>query len=294
MAKTVLVTGTSTGIGAACVGRLARSGWTVYAGVRREADGDAVVARTVGDVRPLLLDVTDVAQVAGAVERLRRELGSAGLDGLVNNAGIGVGGPVEYLPDADWQRVFDVNVFAPIRLTRELFPLVDVASGRFVFIGSMAGRAAAPYLAPYSASKHALEALAESMRHELRHTSMRVALIEPGEIRTAIFDKADAETARIDALLDEAGRQRYGEALDMGRGFAEHGRTRGSNAGKVADAVEHALTARRPKARYLVGRDAKLVGAVTRLLPDTARDALVRLQFRNYARIGARRRRSAT
>src|SRR5687768_10192782 len=144
MAKTVLITGTSTGIGRACVERMAADGWTVYAGVRKEAHGEELAAAIAGDVRPVMLDVTDPGHLAAVVARLRDELAGRGLDGLVNNAGVAFGGPIEALSDEDWQRHFDVNVFGVVRVTRELLPLIIEAKGRVVNIASVSGRVAMP------------------------------------------------------------------------------------------------------------------------------------------------------
>ena len=144
-ARSVLISGTSTGIGAACVGRLAGAGWTVYAGVRRSEDGERLVSELAGDIRPVLLDITDGKEITEAITRIGDEVG--GLAGLVNNAGIARGGPVELVSEDDWRLQFEVNFFGTLALTREAFGLVREHSGRFVFMGSMAGRLSAPLLA---------------------------------------------------------------------------------------------------------------------------------------------------
>ena len=241
---TALVTGTSTGIGEACVRRLAAHGWTVYAGVRRSTDGDRL-AEVDGDVRPTIVDVSDGDRLRAVVDTIRGEVGDRGLDGLVNNAGIGVGGPVEYLRDEDWRAVFDVNLFAPVELTSLAMPLLRAAHGRIVHIGSLGGRIASPGLAPYAASKHALEALAEAQRQELRRAGagVGVSLVEPGEVETAIWDKGDATVRELQRSLGDEGRQRYGWLIDQSRGFLDEGRRKGVPADRVAKAVEHALTA---------------------------------------------------
>lgn len=291
---TALITGTSTGIGAACVARLTAHGWTVYAGVRRAEDGERL-RRTYGDrVLPVTLEVTEPADVRRVLHDITASVGGAGLQGLVNNAGIGIGGPVEYVSDADWRRVFDVNLFAVVHLTREAMPLLRTGRGRIVHIGSTGGRIAAPGVGPYSASKHALEALAEAMRHELAlaRDPVKVALVEPGEIKTAIWDKTSTQVDEIEASLDDAGRRRYGFLVDLGHGFVEDGRTKGAEASLVADAVAHALTASRPKARYLVGSDARLAGHLVSKLPDAVRDRMVRLRARQMIKAGSRLRRA--
>jgi len=278
-----LITGTSTGIGEACATRLAERGWTVYAGVRRAEDADRLKAQLNGDVRPVILYVSKRDDVQRVIESIQQDAGARGLQGLVNNAGVGVGGPVEYVSEEDWRWVFDVNLFAVVALTKAAMPLLRAGTGRIVHIGSIGGRVSSAGLGPYSASKHAIEALAESQRHELGRLDppIRVSLIEPGEVKTAIWDKADTSADDMDKLLDDAGRRDYQWLLDQTRGFIDEGRAKGVPASKVADAVEHALTADRPKARYLVGPDAKLAGHLVTRLPDRLRDS--------FAKIGASR-----
>jgi len=287
--KTVLITGTSTGIGAACVARQAAAGWKVYAGVRKSEDGDRLVEAVAGDVTPVLIDVTRRADIDRVLSQIRDEVGS--LDGLVNNAGVAAGGAIELITDEEWRRHFDVNFFSLVTLTREAMPLVDAAGGRFVHIGSIAGRIASAGLAPYCAGKHAVSAFSSSLRGELRrNTKMTSSVIEPGEIKTAIWDKAEALIADNDTQLREAARlDRYQFLLDGQRAFAVEGAARGIEPDKVAKAVEHALTARRPKARYLVGPDALAVGVLSRL-PDRLREPLLALNDKRLERSGRKLR----
>jgi NAD(P)-dependent dehydrogenase (short-subunit alcohol dehydrogenase family) len=190
--RVVLITGTSTGIGRACAARLAGEDWTVFAGVRRSEDADQLEAELSGDVRPVILDVCDRDQMREVMVRITADIGETGLDGLVNNAGVGVGAPVEYSSEQDWRWVFDVNLFSIVALTQAATPLLRRARGRVVYIGSIGGRLSTPGQAAYSASKHALEALAEAQRHEFRRaaTGIKVSLVEPGEVKTAIWEKA--------------------------------------------------------------------------------------------------------
>jgi NAD(P)-dependent dehydrogenase (short-subunit alcohol dehydrogenase family) len=264
---------------------MAGSGWTVYAGVRKDADGDELKRSINGDVRPVILDVTSAEHIGTLVARLNDELGARGLDGLVNNAGVAQGGPIETLSDSDWRWHFDVNVFGLLNTTRACFPLLRAARGRVVNIASAGGRVAAPMMAPYSAGKHAVEAISESLRFEVEDFGMRVACVEPGAVATAIWDKADDQLAAATAALDADTRARYGRHLDMLYGFVADGSKRGVPAAKVADAVHHALTAGRPKHRYLVGSDAKAVGVVSRL-PDRLRSRALALNAANWTRIG--------
>ena len=286
--RNALITGTSTGIGEACVARLAAQGWTVYAGVRSTEDGDRVKAQHAGDVRPVILDVIKRDDINRVIEEITSEVGDRGLQALVNNAGVGVGGPNEYVSEEDWRWVFDVNVFGIVALTKAAIPLLRAGHGHIVHIGSVAGRFAAPGFGPYAASKHALEAIAESQRHEFARsgTPIKVSLVEPGEILTAIWDKTEAMTDEIARQFDDTGRRRYGWLLDQARGFVAEGREKGIQASKVAEVIEQALTATKPKARYLVGPDAKLAGHVVTRLPDRVRDAFTRFGSASWEKRG--------
>ena len=291
MSRAVVITGTSTGIGRACAERMAEEGWTVYAGVRKDDDGEALKASAGGDVRPLILDVTNDDHISALRARLGEELGGDGLDGLVNNAGVSEGGPIETVSDDAWRWHFDVNVFGVLKMTRECLPLLRTARGRVVNIGSNGGRVAAPMMAPYSAGKFAIEAISESLRFEVEDFGMKVACVEPGEVRTEIWSKADEQLARVVATLDSDTKARYERHLDMLYGFVAEGTKRGIPASKVADAVQHALTSARPKHRYLVGPDAKMAGVVSRL-PDRLRHRMLSLNLNRWARAGHKLRAS--
>ena len=292
-----LVTGTSTGIGKACVARLAERGWKVFAGVRRREDGERLQAEHHNGVHPVILDVSNREHIHRVIDDITGEVGERGLQGLVNNAGVGVGGPIEYLREDDWRFVFDVNLFGVVALSQAATPLLRAGRGRIVHIGSIGGRISLPGLAPYNASKHAIEALAETMRNEFRlsGTPIRVALIEPGAVKTAIWDKGDTTVDEIEQRLDGVGQSRYRWLVDLARGFIDDGRRVGIPGSRVADAVEHALTADRPKLRYLVGPDAKLSGHIAARAPDRVRDAFIRMASKRYEWRGrkVRRKRAA-
>ncbi|PYR57414.1 MAG: short-chain dehydrogenase/reductase, partial [Acidobacteria bacterium] len=166
--RRVLITGSSTGIGEACARRLDAAGWRVFAGVRREEDGQRLRAGMSSRLTPVLLEVTDAASMARAARTIGVEGADAGLDGLVNNAGIAVAGPLEYLPIADFRRQLEVNVVGPLAVTQALLPAIRARRGRIVLMGSIAGRMTVPFLGPYSASKFALEAMADALRVELQ------------------------------------------------------------------------------------------------------------------------------
>lgn len=273
--STVLVTGASTGIGRATALRLAAAGWRVFAGVRRDADGRALADASAGSLTPVVLDVTDPAQIAAAADSIADAVGGAGLAGLVNNAGIARGGPVEYLPVDDWRLQFEVNLFGQVAVTQAMMPLLRDARGRIVFIGSNSGRISTPMMAPYGASKFAIEALAASMRLELRPWGMKVVVVEPGAVKTAIWDKGRALADELEAVMPADAASRYGDQIAaIRKGIETQDRT-GIPADRVAAVVEKALTADRPRARYQVGIDSHVSAAASRVLPDRLLDVAV-------------------
>ena len=274
-AGAVLVTGASSGIGKATALRLDRKGWRVFAGVRLAADGERLRQEASGPLRPVLLDVTDEAMIASAADMMRQAVGDGGL-AVVNNAGVAVGGPVEYVPLDEWRRQLEVNVVGQIAVTRAALPLIRSGGGRIVFMGSISGRVAAPLLGPYSASKFALLGVAETLRHELDPWGIKVIVVEPGATRTPIWEKGRQRISEADKLLPAAAFEVYGHHLTALRKAIDRQDRVGIPAEKVAAAVERALTAERPKARYLVGTDAVAASLISRLLPDSLKDGLLR------------------
>jgi NAD(P)-dependent dehydrogenase (short-subunit alcohol dehydrogenase family) len=267
----VLVTGASSGIGEACVVRLVGAGFRVYAGVRRDEDADRL--RQMSDrIVPVRLDLTDASHIAEAARVLAGEVGDRGLAGIVNNAGIAVAGPIEFLPIDELRRQLEVNVIGQVALTQAVIPLLRTARGRIVFISSIAGRSALPFIAAYAASKHALEAIADACRVELEPWGIGVAVVEPGVIATPIWQTSLAAAARTMERLPEALERLYGKRLAGVRKRVES--QAGLPADAVAVAVEHALTAAKPKTRYVIGRDAQTRLLLERL-PDRVRDRIV-------------------
>jgi NAD(P)-dependent dehydrogenase (short-subunit alcohol dehydrogenase family) len=261
----VLVTGASTGIGEACALRMAERGWDVWAGVRRPESSPAHAR-----MKPLRIDVADSASIAEAVA----QVGDAPLDGLVNNAGVAVAGPVEFLEIDALRRQLEVNLVGQVAVTQAFLPAIRRAGGRIVFMGSIGGRSHPPYMSPYGASKAGIAAVADALRRELREWGLHVSLVEPGTIATPIWDKGETDAEETLGALPERGRELYGEKLERLAKFAIAMGRRGKPPGAVADVVEHALTASRPKTRYLVG-DAKIQAPLLALLPDRVGDALI-------------------
>jgi NAD(P)-dependent dehydrogenase (short-subunit alcohol dehydrogenase family) len=268
---TVLITGASTGIGRATALRLVGSGWTVLAGVRKVADGEALKAAGGERVVPIELDVTDTAQIAAATAEVGER---GGLDALVNNAGIGFGGPLELVPIDDLRTQLEVNVLGPVALTQALLPALRRARGRVLFVSSVGGRVAMAFTAPYAASKHAIEAIGDALRVELRSSNVQVALIEPGSVATPIWDKSRAQGDGLQVPAELA--DQYGHVPAAMNRVLENTERRGVPPELVAETIERALTARRMRARYLIGRDAKAMLLAKRLLPDHVFDRVAR------------------
>lgn len=270
----VLVTGASTGIGRSTALMLAGAGFHVLAGVRKAGDGAALERDASGALTPVRIDVVSPADIARAAGEIATLVGEAGLVGLVNNAGVGISAPVEYLPVDDLRRLFEVNVVGQIAVTQAMLPLLRRARGRIVNLGSVGDRITIPFGGALCASKCAFASLTEALRMELRPWGIHVALIEPGSINTPAVDKVVADLERRTAALPPEGAARYAELL---RGFTRRALERekqGSAPEVVAAAVLHALTARKPKTRYPVGKDARLLTTLPRLVPDRWLDVL--------------------
>jgi NAD(P)-dependent dehydrogenase (short-subunit alcohol dehydrogenase family) len=276
----VLITGASTGIGEACAMRLDAMDFQVFAGVRKDSDGERLRAKGSPRLTPVRIDVTDGASIAAAHDIIAAAVGARGLAGVVNNAGIAVAGPLEFLPLDDLRHQLEVNVTGQLAVTQAFLALVRQGHGRIVNIGSVSGRLSTPFVGPYSASKFAMEALTDSLRIELRPWGIHVAIVEPGSIATPIWDKTDETADKIERDLPPEGRRLYGATIPVMRAFATDAAKRGIPPDRVAQAVAHALTAKRPKTRYLVGTDARIQALLARLVPDGIRDGLIERQLK--------------
>jgi NAD(P)-dependent dehydrogenase (short-subunit alcohol dehydrogenase family) len=272
----VLVTGASSGIGRATALRLAASGYHVFAGVRKPADGAALTQAAGGEVTPVLLDVTDAQQITSAVTSIDGHVGDAGLAGLVNNAGIGVFGPLELIPVEQFRRQLEVNVTGQLAITQAALPLLRRGRGRIVMIGSIGARFTPPFVGPLAASKSTLATMSNALRQELAPWGIRVTLVEPGSIRSEAVDKLHSDARTVLNGTTEQGRALYENAfLHLVDFFAEL-HEKGSPPDVVAKTVEHALRVSRPRSCYLSGKNAQRMAAMARLLPAPAQDALRR------------------
>jgi NAD(P)-dependent dehydrogenase (short-subunit alcohol dehydrogenase family) len=288
--RAVVITGTSTGIGRACALHLDRLGFRVFAGVRTSRDGESLQSESDGRTIPLLLDVTDGTSVRAAADEVARAIGDAGLFGLVNNAGIVVSGPLEFLPLSEIGQQFEVNVMGQISVVQAFLPLLRRAKGRIVNMGSISGRMALPFLGPYSASKFALEAITDSLRLELMPWGITVSIIEPGAVKTPIWEKSRVAAGKRARNFPAEAFELYGPMIDAFRSETEKAAGAGVEPDVVARAVEHALTAKKPKTRYLVGRNAHLQAFLKKVLPGPLFDRLISSKIKRMVRTSRRRR----
>ena len=268
-----MITGASTGIGRASALELDSRGFRVFAGVRRDADGTGLAAER-PSLEPLHIDVTDATSIAAARDRVASELVEAGLAGLVNNAGIAVPGPLEHLPIDELRRQLEVNLVGQVAVTQAFLPLLRTARGRIVNIGSIGGRVALPLLGPYAASKHAMEGITDSLRQELRPWGIQVSIVRPGPIATEIWERGNASADELLERMPGAATD-YAPAVERARAFATQRNREAVPPSAVAEVVAHALTASRPRTRYLVGPRARLLATLRALLPDRWFDALL-------------------
>jgi NAD(P)-dependent dehydrogenase (short-subunit alcohol dehydrogenase family) len=275
--RSALVTGASTGIGRATALRLDGAGWKVFAGVRKEKDGESLRAEASDRLTPVIVDVTDADQIAAAAERIERE-SDGGLHGLVNNAGVAVPGPLETVPLEDLRHQLEVNLVAYVAVTQAMLPQIRRAEGRVVFLSSIGGRIAFPFGGPYHASKFATEAIGDVFRQELRPWGLKVSIIEPGSIDTPIWERGQRKAEDVEAKSPRTNLL-YGAAIEKFKKVIEDTAERGIPPAKVAKAISHALESPRPKARYLVGLDAKVQARLQPLIPTALFDRIVARQL---------------
>lgn len=266
----IIVTGASTGMGAATVRELAARGHHVLAGVRREADGRELESER---IRPVILDITrseHITDLAAVVEADGRPLRA-----VINNAGIAVNAPVEVLPMEEWRRQFDVNFFGHIEVTQALLPALLRSQGRVVMMSSVGGRLAQPTYGAYSGSKFALEAVSDALRRELVPQGVKVVIVEPGAVRTEMVGRGGVTARRLAAGMTPEQDRRYSglmhAILAQSDGFLRDG----VDAAKAAETIAAAALDRRPKIRYTIGRDAALLTRLARILPDRALDRVL-------------------
>ncbi|GAC1578337.1 MAG: SDR family oxidoreductase [Candidatus Elarobacter sp.] len=276
MNEAVFVTGASTGIGAATAELAARRDFIAFAGVRSDADAARIEARH-PNVRAVRCDVTDRASIAAAAQIVAAS--GVPLRGVASNAGIAVAGPLEFLPVDELRRQFEVNVFGAVEVAQAFLPQLRASRGRLVFVGSISGRLAVPFIAPYSASKFALRAIADALRVELAPAGIAVALIEPSSVKTPIWEKGRASRATLLGLLPAQATQIYGAQIEAVFKATESEEHSGMPVERCSEAILHALTASAPRTHYLLGTPAR-AGSILALLPARLRDRALRASMK--------------
>jgi NAD(P)-dependent dehydrogenase (short-subunit alcohol dehydrogenase family) len=275
----VIVTGASTGMGAATARELAGRGFHVLAGVRRDVDADALRGE---GIEPHILDITVDAHVAAIADRVAHDPLGRPLRALINNAGISVNAPVEALPMAEWRRQFEVNLFGHIAMTQALLPALLRSAGTVVNISSVGGKVALPTYGAYAGTKFALEAASDALRREVTDLGVRVVVVEPGAVRTEMLERGVANADRLKTGMTTDQRERYGDLVvavsEQARSFGKRG-VPAERAGKV---IANAASAPHPRTRYTIGRDAAVLVRLARLLSDRFLDRMVRLGLRPH------------
>lgn len=267
-----IVTGASSGIGAATAGELARLGFHVLAGVRRTLDAEAVRAP---GIEPVIIDITNPDHIQALADRVHGDPQGRSVRALVNNAGIQLNAPVETFPIDEWRRLFEVNLFGHVAVTQAFLPALVRSKGRVINISSLGGKVAMPAYGPYAGTKFALEAVSDALRRELAASGVQVVVIEPGGVRTEMLGRAATTANDSIATMTPDQTSRYG-ALMHAVAAQIAAATKWSHPPEVvARVVGNAVTARRPRPRYTVGRDAALVTLMARTLPDRVLDRVI-------------------
>lgn len=281
--EAIVITGASTGIGEACAIYLDKLGYQVFAGVRKKIDGDALRKKTSKQLIPIFLDVTEETSIRTAVNTINEILGTVKLVGLINNAGIAIAGVLEFLPLAELRKQLEVNVIGQIAVTQAFLPLLRKNQGRIINISSKSGKISFPFLGAYCASKFALEALTDALRVELQPWGIQVSLIEPGIITTPIWEKSIAKaddiwsqsSSEVDSEVDNLYSSTREAIRNKTNQIAKKGGKNGLPAEVVAKTVAKALTAKKPKTRYVVGLKAKIDIGLAKMIPDRLLDKLI-------------------
>jgi len=271
----VVISGASTGIGRACALHLDGMGFEVFAGVRTREDADALREASSGRLTPIMLDITEAGSISGARKLVADSVGAAGLAGLVNNAGIVVPGPLEYVPIEGLRSQLNVNLVGHVAMIQTFLPLLRLSRGRIINVTSIGGRQPVPFMSPYCASKAGLEALTDSLRMELRPLGIPVSIVTPGNVSTPIWRKTAASADEYLRQMPKSAEDLYGSAFEKTFETSSRMAKKGIPPEVAARVVARALTASRPRARYVVGLDAKAQILMARLLPDRIRDLIV-------------------
>ncbi|MCV7408476.1 dehydrogenase [Mycobacterium florentinum] len=290
----IVVTGASTGMGAATAKELARRGFHVLAGVRRDADADALRADGPEGLEPVILDITMESDVAAIADRVASDPLRRPLRALINNAGIAINAPVETLPIIQWRKQFEVNLFGHIAMTQALLPALLLSSGTVVNISSVGGKVVLPTYGAYAGSKFALEAVSDALRREVAKLGIKVVVVEPGGVKTEMVERGIATAQELKANMTAAQLARYGDLTTAVTAQAESFTEAGVSAEHAAKVIAKAATSSRPRTRYTIGRDAAILLRVSRLVSDRALDRIVRMNLRSFVKDSSEKTSAAT
>ncbi len=279
MNELVIVSGASSGVGAATALEFAQRGYHVLAGVRRKSDGDLIRAER---IEPIILDITQPADIANVAARVASDPLGRGLRALINNAGIQINAPIEVLPLSEWRSLFDVNLFGHVEMIQTLLPEIIKNKGSIVNITSVGGKIAMPMYGPYASTKFALEAVSDALRREVEQHGVKVIVVEPGAVSTKMLKGVSGMGESIIESMTAEQRERYSSLMYSIVSQAESASRRGLSADKVGRVIVDAATSRRPRTRYAVGNDAALVVRLTEWLSDRMLDVLLARSLRTH------------
>ena len=275
----VVVTGASTGLGAATARELAQRGFHVLAGVRRDRDADAIRRPS---IEPLIIDITQPDHIRALADRVHGDPQGRPVRTLVNSAGIALNAPLEVFPIDRWRRLFEVNLFGHVAVTQTLLPALIRSKGRVINVSSVGGKIAMATYGPYAGTKFALEAISDSLRREISPFGVAVVVIEPGAVRTGMADQAIATAQEVASTMTPEQSQRYNRMVHAIAAQAKSATASGLRAEVAAKVIAEAVMALKPRTRYTIGRDAALLASLARILPDRLLDRIFEYALLRY------------
>lgn len=277
--KTVLITGTSSGIGRAAAVYLSQRGYDVYAGIRKDEDARDLAGQF-DCIKPVILDVTREENIKDAFHKIKSEFKRDEEFCLINNAGIALGLPIECIPMNEARRQFDVNYFGVLAVTQTFLPLIRMTHGRIININSIAGRLTFPFLGLYSSSKFALEALTAALRRELKEFGVKVISINPGSVQTPVWSKGDAWGKEMARHCPPEAIRVYLKSLKKFEARVQESARKAIDASEVVKEIVLALEEENPRTHYFVGGKTKVKAFAARFLPDKWLDFLIQRAFK--------------
>ncbi len=279
MDKSVVITGTSSGIGKACVLNLDKHGFKIFATVRKTKDYRNIQRETSKNVIPLILDLSDENSIKSAYSIVSANVGESGLSGLINNAAIAIGGSLEFMSITDIRKQFEINLFGQIAMIQTFLPLLRKGSGRIINISSTNGWVSFPFMGAYCATKYALEAISDALRLELEKWKIPVSVINPNKIISPIWEKSISITNSLFEKLPPEAKSYYDTILS---GVIKTIRKTAYTAltpDIIVKAVFHALTAKKPKIRYLPSFETKILFLVSKILPKKMLNTIIKKEM---------------